>query len=297
MAEFPQELPDFNEVYDLYKGRHPEEPKDVPIERIDITDIKKFQSAINDFAEEISLKFKDTSEKDPRGQTRAYAEEQVTKTSIPLGEKEVEDSTNVSMEVYMNFANERGRKTQSVNFYFYKGEGEDKKFIGNVSVADRGEAGMEIIDRLVAPAFRGQGFGKTFMDCAEAFIKKTATERQQPVKSFASMSQLDVIYLFWKNGYRPETDEDKENLEMILVGHEALELVERLFVFKKGTLDTEKYFVKPTGEFALDDNGKRIVNYKNAFRIKMVKSIEGGNSKDVDGIIQEVKADKNEVIL
>jgi predicted GNAT family acetyltransferase len=213
----------------------------------------------------------------------------VTKTIIPLGETAVEGSINITMDVYMNFTNERGRKTQSVNFYLYKGEGEDKKFVGNVSVADRGEEGMEIIDRLVSPSFREQGFGKTLMACAEAFIKKDATERQRPIKAFAIMSQLDVIYLFWENGYRPETDEDMNNLEMILTGHEDLALAERFFVFKKGTPDTSKYFVKPNGEFALDDNRNRVINYNNALRIKMAKPIEAGKDEEVAEIVQRIK--------
>ncbi len=283
------ELPDFNEVYDLYDGRRPDSPeKEVPIEQIDISDRKALQTMINKYAEEIYPRYRDVLENDPSGHTRVHEEEQMIKTNVPLGEVVVDESIPLTMNVYKNFTNERGRKSESINFYFYKGVADDQNFIGSISIADRGEEGLDIVDRMVESKFRKQGFGEMFLGCAEAFMKKTANERQQPVKTFAKMSQLNVIYWFWKNGYRPETEEDRRRLEMILAGDESLELAERYFVFQKSTPDRDRYFVKPDGEFALTEDGKRVINYNNAFRIKMIKMIESDAGKEVVDIRKEI---------
>lgn len=285
MTELMQELPDFNEVYSLYDGRRPDSPeKEVPIEQIDVPDRKSLQASINSYAEEIYQRYREVSEDDPTGHTRVHEEEQMKKTNVLLGEKVVDASIPLTMNVYKNFTEERGRKSESINFYFYKGAEDDQNFIGSISVADRGEDGLDIVDRMVESKFRKQGFGEMFLNCAESFMKKTSTERQQPVKAFAKMSQLDVIYWFWKNGYRPETDEDRRKLEMILAGHEDLELAERYFVFQKSTPDRDKYFVKPDGEFALTPDGKRVINYNNAFRIKMIKMFEPDAGEEVRDI-------------
>ena len=63
------------------------------------------------------------------------------------------------------------------------------------------------------------------------------------------------------------------------------------FVFNKNTPDRDRYFVEPDGEFALYDDEKRIINYNNAFRIKMVKEFEPEASEDVEGIVDSVKGD------
>ncbi len=292
MAESIQKLPDFSEVHDLFQGRRPDLPeKEVSIEQIEILDRTAAQSAMNAFAEEVYPKYRDVSEDDPSGTTRSHEEEQMTKTNVPLGEVVVDASVPLTMDVYKNFTNERGRRSESINFYLYKGSGDAQDFIGNISVADRGEDGFDIIDRLVESKFRKQGLGKMFLNCAEAFVQKASTERQQPVKAFANMSQLNVIYWFWKNGYRPETDEDRRRLDMILTGHGDLELLERNFVFHKDTPDKDRYFVKPDGEFALDGDGGRVINYNNALRIRMVKVFEAGVGEQVEDIVDDTRVD------
>lgn len=284
------ELPDFNEVYSLYNGRRPDSPEeDVPIEQIDVPDRKSLQASINSYAEEIYQRYREVSEDDPTGHTRVHEEEQMKKTNVLLGERVVDASMPLTMNVYKNFTEERGRKSESINFYFYKGVEDDQNFIGSISIADRGEEGLDIVDRMIEPKFRKQGFGEMFLSCAEAYIKKVSTERQEPVKAFTNTAtQLTVIYWFWKNGYRPETEEDRRKLEMILAGHEELELAERYFVFQKSTPDRDRYFVKPDGEFALTEDGKRVINYNNAFRIKMIKMFEPEVGEEVVDIREEI---------
>lgn len=105
------------------------------------------------------------------------------------------------------------------------------------------------------------------------------------------MSQLPVIYQFWKQGFRPETEEDWKRLEMVLNGDENLELAERYFVFKKDVPDEDRYFRDSGGEFYRDGEGNRVINYNNAFRIKMTKKFEVGKSEDVESVREEVKGE------
>lgn len=285
MVEQIQELPDFETVYDSYIGRRPDVPeKEVPLEPIEMADRKKTQEAMDFFAENMYSKYEYTKENDPNARTRAH--ENVTKTNVFLGETVVDASVPLTMSVYKTFLNENGRKAETINFYLYKGQEDSEEFVGNISIADRGEEGVDVIDRFVDPKFRKQGFGTMFFNCADAFIQKVANERQKPVKAFANMSQLTVIYQFWKHGYRPETDEDWSGLDMALSGHDDLELAERYFLFKKDTPDADRYFPKPSGE--LEDEKIRI-NYNNAFRIKMVKKFEAGLSENVEDLRRETE--------
>lgn len=287
MGERIQELPDLKEIYDLYNGRRPEEvEKDVgPIEKLEITDSKVFQAAINKFVEDIYRDYTATKENDPRGKTRSFEDEQMTKTTVSLGERVVDSAIPIAMDVYKNFTSESGKRTESINFYFYK----DQEFVGNISIADHGNGDLDVIDRLTDPKFRNQGFGKILMDCAEAYIQTVATEKQKSVTAYAdNIGQLDVIYWFWKNGYRPETEKDWQRLEMVLHGHQDLELAEKLWVFKKDTPDKDRYFTDPSGEFYLDGQGKRAINYNNAFRIRMVKSISQKPHEEVVNIVERV---------
>lgn len=285
MVEQIQELPDFDTVYDSYIGRRPDVPeKDVPLEPIEVADRKKTQEAMNLFAENLYSKYGETKETDPSAHTRTY--ENVTKTNVLLGETVVDDSVPLTMSVYKNFWKENGERGETINFYLYKGQEDSEEYVGNISIADRGEDGVDVVDRFVDPKFRKQGFGTMFFKCADAFIQKIANERQKPVKASADMSQLTVIYKFWKHGYRPETDEDWRGLDMALSGHDDLELAERYFLFKKDTPDRDRYFPRSSGE---SEDGKLRINYNNAFRIKMVKRFEAGLSENVQDLRRETE--------
>lgn len=187
MSEIIKELPDFNETYDQYQGRRPDLPeKEVPIEDLGVADREVVQTAMNDFAQELYTKYQNTREDDPNAYTRTHEEEQMTKTNVHLGEKVVDPSIPLTMDVYKNFTNERSVKSESINFYLYRDEGDAQEFVGNISIADRGDGGFDVVDRLVDLKFRKQGVGKIYLIllmllCREFLMKNSILSKLMPI--------------------------------------------------------------------------------------------------------------------
>jgi hypothetical protein len=292
MVEEVSELPDFQDTYGLYDGRRPEVPEEkVAQEKLEFQDRDDVQAKVNKFAVECAGKFANLSEGDFDGET--FGNGDFKRTNMKFAEQMLDPSIPLRVVAYKDFVEDKGVKSERIRFCLDKGS--EDQFVAVIQGIDQGEKGFDINHRFVASQYRsGQGIGTMILDCAEFFAESSATEKQENVNLLADTAQLDVIYWFWKNGYRPEGDEDWKRLDMIVNGDENLYLDARYYVFDKTVEGDDRYEKDGNGEVLLE-NGVKSIDPKKAFGINMVKTFKPGASVDVEDVRSEMKDELGQI--
>lgn len=289
--EIHKSLPDFQEVVGLLdkvdSGTNEDEEKAQKIETIEGLDVQAMNAAIARFGESIYRRYIAANETSQVPHKIAQGEG-FSRHHLDLDELIIDTKIPIFISAKKIITVEGGSRMESVQFSLKKGSEQ----ICSIDCTDQGESGFEINDRYVSPKFRKQNFGTGILKAAEGMTQASANDKKGAQTVFASAAQLDVIYWFWKNGYRPKTDEDTEKLQKVLNGDHGLYLTDRYYVFDKSTSEELKYATdKDTGEYILRQ-GRRILNHKNAFRIAFQKTFSNNKPvSDIDTLTQDTQRD------
>lgn len=286
MPEIISELGDFQETYSLYEGRRPEVPEeDVLQEKLEFQNREGVQANMNEFAAKCAIEFLNINENSYESET--FERGDFKRTNMKFAEQVLDSSIPLRLVAYKVFMEERGVKSEKIRFCLDKGS--EDKLVAVIQGIDQGDKGFDINHRFVGPQYRKkQGVGTMILNCAESFAKSSATNNQKKVDLFADAAQLDVIYWFWKNGYRPEGKEDWERLDMIINGDESLCLDGRLYVFDKNITGDDRYEKDSSGTVIIED-GVKSIDPQKAFGLRMVKTFKPNISAEVDDIRLQMK--------
>jgi hypothetical protein len=286
MTEIISELPDFQETYDLYEDRRPDVPEeDVLQEKLEFQDIESAQAKMNGFAAECAKEFLKINENSYESET--FGSGDFKRTNMKFAEQMLDSSIPLRLIAYKYFVEDKGVKSERIRFCLDKGS--EDKLVAVIQGIDQGDKGFDINHRFVGPQYRRkQGVGTMVINCAESFAKSLATNKQKKVDLFADTAQLDVIYWFWKNGYRPEEKEDWERLNMIVNGDESLCLDGRLYVFDKNITGDDRYEKDRSGQ-VIKENGVKSIDPTKAFQLRMVKTFKPNLSAEIEEIRSGMK--------
>lgn len=289
MIETEQELPDFEETYSLYDGRRPEvsDEEEIPQEKLQFQDREAAQAKMNELASGFGNKFLYIQENSKQFPAETFRRDMYKRVNMKLAEQIVDPDIPLRIMAYKDFVVNERENAERMRFCLDRGD-EDHP-VAVISLSYVVNEGFNIHHRFVEPQFRGkQGIGNMLLQCAESFAKNFATDGKEKVSLFAGMAQLDVIYWFWKNGYRPEGEQDWERLDMIINGDENLCLDDKLYVFHKLVPEDYRYEKSRAGQ-VLMDKGRRSVNPKMAFRLNMQKVFEPGGSGQTQDAQAEIR--------
>ncbi len=286
MTEIISELPNFQETYGLYEGRRPEVPEeDVLQEKLGFQDREGAQAKMNEFTSKCAREFLQIDENSYKSET--FRSGDFKRINMKFAEQMLDSSIPLRLVAYKVFVEDKGVKSERIRFCLDKGS--EDKLVAVIQGINQGDKGFDINHRFVGPQYRRkQGVGTMVINCAESFAKSLATNKQKKFDLFADTAQLDVIYWFWKNGYRPKEKEDWEKLNMIVNGDESLCLDGRLYIFDKNITGDDRYEKDSSGQVIME-NGVKSIDPKKAFQLKMVKTFKPNLSAEVEEIRSGMK--------
>ncbi len=265
--EIAENLPDFQAVVDaLDKGNFQLEEAPAT-EKVAIPERRQLEDRIRTFGANAFAKQLTVDSDHPAAEVRET--EGVKKMQIPFDEAIVEDTIPLKITATKIIVIEKGKEVEAIRFALHNANEE----ICSIDCAPQ-QDGFEINHRYVQPKFRKQNFGSIILQACNGFVAEAADHEARSQVAFADVGQLDVMYWFWKNGYRPATNEDWEAFKKVLAADKELYMDEKYYIFEKNLPEGDKYFKNPeTGALSLDHEGKKSLNFKNAFRIKFAKVI------------------------
>jgi hypothetical protein len=161
---------------------------------------------------------------------------------------------------------------------------DEKKTVANIAFEEKNDGVFFSDHRYVLPEYRrGNGIGGMLLVASEAVMRERAAGEQKSVFMKQSIVQLDVMIWLLKNGYEPDTDEDRRKLDTVLSGDESLCVTERNYIFPVNVPEKDRTNL---------DSEKA----KKAFRVSLVKKIKPGLGKDVTDVSTGVVAAVEDVI-
>lgn len=288
MLESNQTLPDFQETYGLYGGRRLETSEEQELQEVlNFQDQKSAQTKMNELASGCGIQFLSTSEDSPQFESETYERGNFKRTNMKIAEEILDPDIPLRVVIYKDFVVNAGLKSERIRICLDKGS--ENQPVGVIQGIYSRERGFDINHRYVEPKYRRkQGVGSMLLDCIESFTKSLATGKQEEVNIFAEVAQLDVIYWLWKNGYKPENKDDWEKMDMIINGDGSLCMSDNLYVFEKDVPEDERYEKGSNGQFLMG-NGKRSINPKRSFLLKMMKKFKPDVSTEVKDIKSKVR--------
>lgn len=241
----------FDEVFSLYGDRVVEQDSPAEQKKLDIQDREGLTQKIEAVA------------------GRAYKEGEVVETvetvddSIPLTLAVLKSNNYWAVRLLID--------TPPDQFDFNAFD--EEKTVANIDWY--GEGGVFFSEhRYVLPEYRREnGLGVMLLKASEAFAKKCVNGNRETNLMKQNIAQLDVMMWLLKNGYEPDTENDRRNLDMVLSGSEELCIGERNYIFPVDVPEEDR----------VDLNEEKS---NKALRIRLVKKIEPSLSEDA----KEVRA-------
>ncbi|MBT4916974.1 GNAT family N-acetyltransferase [Candidatus Peregrinibacteria bacterium] len=275
-------LPDFDELLGIY-GKSKADFKEEALEEkdLELSDRGELQAGLNKAASSFYDQYQAGQEDSSGIFVSREAPYSITRI-LKLGEVVVDDSIPLILSVGKSFVDYKEEpdipQERNISFDLWRGDVSPPANVGVIRVADYGDY-FDVLHREVSDGYKGRGIGTMLLNAAEKFVESAAAarvdvsaEEKVDQKLVAKVGQLDVLFWFWKKGYRPDSPEDEAMLSRVLNG-EGLKIHDRYFIFEDSVSDEDMYFEG-------FDKIPEYIDHHKAISIKLSKRAEMNNSPE-----------------